>query len=56
MKDICKCDNPKYNYPEMVWCDGCGKQIADSEPEFTVDLTTPETKPSTDKKKKCNCK
>ena len=24
---ICKCENPKYNYPEMIWCDKCGKKI-----------------------------
>lgn len=23
----CKCEGPIYNYPEMVWCDNCGKEI-----------------------------
>jgi len=25
----CCCEVPKYNYPEMVWCDTCGKEIKD---------------------------
>ena len=24
---FCKCKEPKYNYPEMVWCDICGLEI-----------------------------
>ena len=23
----CSCKKPKYNYPEMVWCDKCGFEI-----------------------------
>ena len=23
----CGCKTPKHNYPEMVWCDNCGKEI-----------------------------
>lgn len=23
----CKCESPNHNYPEMVWCDNCGKEI-----------------------------
>jgi len=25
----CKCEKPKYNYPEMVWCDECKLIIED---------------------------
>ena len=24
---FCECKEPKYNYPEMLWCDTCGKEI-----------------------------
>jgi len=24
---FCECKAPKYNYPEMLWCDTCGKKI-----------------------------
>ena len=24
---FCECKTPKYNYPEMLWCDTCGKEI-----------------------------
>ena len=24
---FCECEIPKYNYPEMIWCDNCGKEI-----------------------------
>jgi len=24
---FCECKAPKYNYPEMLWCDTCGKEI-----------------------------
>lgn len=24
---FCKCKEPKYSYPEMVWCDICGLEI-----------------------------
>lgn len=27
IKSFCGCKEPKYNYPEMVWCDNCGKEI-----------------------------
>jgi hypothetical protein len=23
----CKCEIPRHNYPEMLWCDNCGKEI-----------------------------
>jgi hypothetical protein len=23
----CLCESPNHNYPEMVWCDNCGKEI-----------------------------
>jgi len=26
-KKYCKCTEPKYNYPEMIWCVKCGKEI-----------------------------
>lgn len=26
-KRYCSCEKPKYNYPEMVWCDNCGLEI-----------------------------
>ncbi len=26
-KSYCSCEKPKYNYPEMVWCDICGLEI-----------------------------
>ena len=26
-KSFCGCNPPKYNYPEMLWCDDCGKKI-----------------------------
>lgn len=26
-KDFCKCEKPKANYPEMIWCDICTKVI-----------------------------
>lgn len=26
-KDFCKCEKPKANYPEMIWCDTCTKVI-----------------------------
>ena len=26
-KPFCKCENPAYNYHEMVWCDNCGLEI-----------------------------
>ena len=28
-KSYCSCEKPKYNYPEMVWCDNCGLEIKD---------------------------
>ena len=24
---FCQCVKPAYNYPEMLWCDKCGKEI-----------------------------
>ena len=30
-KTKCDCEEPKPNYPEMVWCDKCGKEIPSSE-------------------------
>jgi len=27
IKSVCVCSTPKYNYPEMIWCDNCGKEI-----------------------------
>jgi len=27
IKSVCGCSEPKYNYPEMIWCDNCGKEI-----------------------------
>lgn len=27
IKSFCGCEKPKYNYPEMIWCDNCGKEI-----------------------------
>lgn len=24
---ICECEKSKPNYPEMVWCDNCGKYL-----------------------------
>ncbi len=29
-KEFCGCEKPKHNYPEMVWCDNCGKEIGKS--------------------------
>ena len=29
-KSFCGCTKPKPNYPEMVWCDDCTKEIAES--------------------------
>ena len=26
-KSFCSCEKPKYNYPEMIWCDNCGLEI-----------------------------
>jgi len=26
-KTFCSCEQPKPNYPEMVWCDNCGLEI-----------------------------
>ena len=26
-KSYCKCKEPAYNYPEMVWCNSCGLKI-----------------------------
>ena len=28
-KSFCQCEKPIYNYPEMVWCDNCTKEIKD---------------------------
>ena len=28
IKAVCLCKIPKYNYPEMLWCDDCGKEIS----------------------------
>ena len=28
-KSFCSCEKPKYNYPEMIWCDNCGLEIKD---------------------------
>lgn len=28
-KQFCSCEIPKGNYPEMVWCDNCGKYLRD---------------------------
>ena len=28
-KSFCGCKKPKPNYPEMVWCDNCTKEIED---------------------------
>lgn len=28
-KSFCSCVEPKYNYPEMIWCDNCTKEIKD---------------------------
>ena len=28
-KSFCECDKPQPNYPEMVWCDNCTKEIKD---------------------------
>ena len=25
----CNCAEPAYNYPEMLWCDRCGKPISE---------------------------
>ena len=27
-KNNCDCEEPKPNYPEMVWCDKCGLKIS----------------------------
>jgi hypothetical protein len=27
LNKYCYCLKPAYNYPEMVWCDKCGKEI-----------------------------
>ncbi len=32
-KTFCECQNPIYNYPEMVWCDNCTKEIVDKPKE-----------------------
>ena len=29
-KSFCGCTKPKPNYPEMVWCDDCTKEISES--------------------------
>jgi len=29
-KSFCKCEKPKYNYPEMLWCDNCVLEINQS--------------------------
>jgi hypothetical protein len=26
-RKLCSCITPNHNYPEMVWCDNCGKEI-----------------------------
>lgn len=26
-KSFCECEKPQPNYPEMVWCDNCTKEI-----------------------------
>ena len=30
VKSFCGCKKPKPNYPEMVWCDDCTKEIKDN--------------------------
>lgn len=29
-KSFCECKKPQPNYPEMVWCDNCTKEIEDN--------------------------
>ena len=29
-KARCECKEPKHNYPEMVWCDYCGKYLREA--------------------------
>ena len=29
-KSFCGCKKPQPNYPEMVWCDKCTKEIAEN--------------------------
>lgn len=27
LDEVCECEKPKHNYPEMVWCNECGNII-----------------------------